>query len=435
MSFYVPRGDCTCFITKSAPPVFLITDAIIDLHHDIVAFLILLLIILMYTLLTIVSVIHDVKTNNSISLYHNSDKLIIFFSVIFILILSSIFLFNSVHFCENNYALNIKLKIIEQKLYQVRDSSDKHCCNSTIKHISSDNYQLISVDTPLILPRWTTIQLVILTDNTLSFLSVPAFGLETSVSPEQVVCTTLYTGGCGTFYGKYSSNLCPAPNNTIPFIISVIKVCEFEKVILYTSDVDLSYRSTIIEKNSFLQKYTNMVSVELAINRWRKKNNYLIFFSRPRLYDSSFIKSYPLRKAGSISDTSILFPNFRPVGIKSLPQYHFSNYSDHHRLTLTSQDFIDYFTQLPPSAIFAPATNEALVPVSPVANEIGIRLDEFMLLSMQPQYPEEFKNNQYGAQPRITTSFKAEVTLRILRAKEKESIKISQNIERKQSKQ
>jgi hypothetical protein len=138
LSFYVPRGDCTCFITKSAPPVFLITDAIIDLHHDIVAFLILLLIILMYTLLTIVSVIHDVKTNNSISLYHNSDKLIIFFSVIFILILSSIFLFNSVHFCENNYALNIKLKIIEQKLYQVRNSSD--------------SYQLVSVNTPLILP-------------------------------------------------------------------------------------------------------------------------------------------------------------------------------------------------------------------------------------------------------------------------------------------
>lgn len=420
LSFYVPLGDCTCFITKSAPPVFLITDAIIDLHHDIVAFLILLSIILMYTLLTIVYFIHDVKTNNSISLYCNPDKLIIFFSVVFILILSSIFLFNSVHFCESNYTLDIKLKIIEQKLYQVRNSSD--------------SYQLVSVNTPLILPSWTTIQLVILTDNTLSLLSVPAFDLEASVSPGQVVCTTLYTGGCGTFYGKHSSNLCPTLNSTIPFIINVIKACEFEKAILYTTDVGLSYRGTVIEKNSFLQKYTNMVSVELAINRWRKKNNYLIFFSRPRLYDSSFIKSHFLQRAGSISETSILFPNFRPVGIKSLPPHYLSNYPDHHRLTLTSQDFIDYFTHLPPSAILAPAMNEALVPVSSVASETGVRLDEFMLLSMQSQYPEEFKNNQYGARSRITTSFKTEVTLRVLRAKEKESIKISQNIERKQSK-
>lgn len=231
-------------------PATLIMDAIIDLHHDIMAFLIFVSIFVVYMLLAVFD-IFNIKNNQSIRLNYNHNAPL---EVIWTIIPAIILVLIAVPSLSLLYAMDdigtpvITIKIIghqwywsyEYRIAQNWNISTKpsHLVNEfdsymlAIEDVPVKKYNLLMTDTHLVLPVWTNIRLIITSDDVLHSWAVPAFGLKVDACPGRLNQVGLNIYELGIFYGQ-CSELCGINHGFMPIMIETIRSSSFEKAITY----------------------------------------------------------------------------------------------------------------------------------------------------------------------------------------------------------
>lgn len=399
------------------PSINLIMDALIDLHHDIIAFSVFILIFLMYRLLLLLDEFTIKKNNKLVSREYKFNTSLItilgavslFISLVFIVVCLS----DIVLFVEDipSSSVTVKFKIIDHQLYWTYENlsikNQYELQNTYILRLPDQSillkegfffkkYNLISIDRPLTLPAYSTIQFIVVPDDILFSISVPAFNIEVEIYPERLNYIELNTGGRGVFYGQYSLETCIICNKRVFFIINIIDYTEFK--ILIMCEINGLWEYNLLQK--LANKQNKKISYFLNPFKSGIKNS---FYNNHCVFDSSH--------SHFISRDSFLSPNFRPKGLKTPFQYYFPYHAT---------DPFDSSSEL--------ITENSLFIVS--RPEQITRLDQFML-DIQPQYREEFKNNQYGVKPDVLVSWLEETRKKLIIMSENSNIELQNTVDEK----
>lgn len=89
-----------------------------------------------------------------------------------------------------------------------------------------NDFRLLSVDHPLVLPVKTCIRLLITAEDVIHSRAVPAFGIKTDAIPGRLNQTWLYIHNPGIYYGQ-CSELCGVNHAFMPICVRAVALSEF----------------------------------------------------------------------------------------------------------------------------------------------------------------------------------------------------------------
>jgi cytochrome c oxidase subunit 1 len=217
----------------SASPIM---EGIIDLHHDIMFFLVLIIIFILWMLARIVYFFGDSRNKKLPSTIYHHTSLEIIWTVIpaIILILIAVPSFALLYAMDEINDPKITIKAIGHQWYWSYEYRDTVFGQSVSKEFDSymileedlilGGLRLLEVDNPLILPINTQIRLLVTSSDVLHSWTIPSFGVKIDACPGRLNQVGIYINRVGIFYGQ-CSELCGVQHPFMP--IKVISYDEY----------------------------------------------------------------------------------------------------------------------------------------------------------------------------------------------------------------
>ena len=208
-------------------------EKIIDLHNDVMVFLVLIIIFVLWMLIKIVMHFNE---NNYTTLrfsfqHHTNIERIWTYIPTLILILIATPSFSLLYTVDELHAPKLTVKIIGHQWYWSYEYTD-WSPNSLDESIMFDSYmlaeddltlgayRLLEVDNRLILPSNMSIRLLITAVDVLHSWTIPSFGVKVDACPGRLNQAGLYIKRSGIYYGQ-CSELCGLNHAFMPIVVEV----------------------------------------------------------------------------------------------------------------------------------------------------------------------------------------------------------------------
>jgi heme/copper-type cytochrome/quinol oxidase subunit 2 len=202
-------------------------SGIIDLHHDIMFYLIIVVIFVLWMLLRIVF-FFKYSINKNIQNFKHHTALEIIWTLIPSLILFTITIpsFSLLYAMDEMLAPQATLKAIGHQWYWSYECGDKcnylneiHNFDSYMKNVPAEKFlRLLEVDNNVVLPIKTSIRILITSSDVLHSWAIPSLGLKLDACPGRLNQVHAYILRQGMFYGQ-CSEICGTNHGFMPIVI------------------------------------------------------------------------------------------------------------------------------------------------------------------------------------------------------------------------
>jgi cytochrome c oxidase subunit 1 len=227
-------------------------EKIIDLHNDIMVFLVL---IITFVLWMLIKIIHNFKATNHQTLrfsfqHHTNIELIWTIIPTIVLILIAVPSFSLLYTIDELHEPQMTLKIIGHQWYWSYEYSD-FVDDNVDEAIMFDSYmvaeedlsfgafRLLEVDNRIHLPIETSIRLLITSSDVLHSWAIPSFGVKMDACPGRLNQVALYITRSGVFYGQ-CSELCGVNHAFMPIVVAA---SDFNTLVIFDeSDAPAWYK-------------------------------------------------------------------------------------------------------------------------------------------------------------------------------------------------
>ncbi len=231
-------------------PATPVAEGIVDLHHDIMFFLTIVCIFVLYMLTKTIILFHTNEIN-FIKITHN--KII---EIIWTIIPSLILAIIAIPSLALLYSLDevteptITIKAIGHQWYWSYEYSDYNIIQN--ESISFDSYmiptdeltkgqlRLLEVDNSIYLPINTHIRILITSDDVLHSWAIPSLGIKVDACPGRLNQTAPYIKREGTYYGQ-CSEICGVNHGFMPICIKVVPLEDYISWVFSQFDLFLIY--------------------------------------------------------------------------------------------------------------------------------------------------------------------------------------------------
>lgn len=221
-------------------PATLVMDSIIDLHHDIATFLVIIATFVFYMFAYIVYFFrHSEEAETSLQHINHNAPLEIVWTLIpaFILVAIAVPSFTLLYASDDIGEPALTIKVIGHQWYWSYEYKTKYAGISY--NFSYDSYlkleedfqpgdiRLLSTDNRIYIPSWTSVRLIITSEDVIHAWAVPSFGVKVDACPGRLNQIGLNVYKEGNFYGQ-CSELCGVNHGFIPISVKVVDELLFE---------------------------------------------------------------------------------------------------------------------------------------------------------------------------------------------------------------
>lgn len=217
-------------------PATEIMEKIVDLHHDIMFFLLLIVLFVSWMLIQLISLYgkNNCETLRVAFAHHTFLEKVWTYIPTVILVLIAAPSFSLLYSIDALVEPKISIKIIGHQWYWSYETTNM----ITAKEVNFDSYmvaedelqlgglRLLEVDNRLTLPIRTNIRLIITAVDVLHSWTVPAFGLKMDAVPGRLNQVSLYINRPGVYYGQ-CSELCGINHSFMPIVVNAVSVEEY----------------------------------------------------------------------------------------------------------------------------------------------------------------------------------------------------------------
>jgi len=217
---------------------------IIDLHHDIMFYVIMIVTFVLWILICIIFYFSWRKITTLRFSFQHHSKIEIIWTIIptIILLLIAAPSFGLLYELDYLHDPKITLKIIGHQWYWTYEYSD-YAKSATDEGIVFDSYmvteddltfgalRLLEVDNRVVLPVYTGIRLLITSSDVLHSWAVPSLGVKMDACPGRLNQVSLYINRFGIFYGQ-CSELCGINHAFMPIVVVATTLDEYTNAIL-----------------------------------------------------------------------------------------------------------------------------------------------------------------------------------------------------------
>lgn len=217
-------------------PATAIMEKIVDLHHDVMFFLVVIVTFVTWMLgRTIYLYRRENTTTRRVSFTHHTRlEQIWTFIPTFVLILIAAPSFSLLYSIDALTEPKITVKVIGHQWYWSYETTDM----LSGKDVNFDSYMLLESDLPrgalrllevdnrLCLPVRTNIRLLITAADVLHSWAIPALGVKMDACPGRLNQVSLYLNRPGTFYGQ-CSELCGINHSFMPIVVDAVTAAQY----------------------------------------------------------------------------------------------------------------------------------------------------------------------------------------------------------------
>lgn len=219
-------------------PATEIMEKIVDLHHDLMFFIIVIVIFVSWML---VRLLHFYRVENTATprvafAHHTLLEKIWTYIPAGILVLIAAPSFSLLYSIDALVAPKISVKVIGHQWYWSYETTDM----ITAKDINFDSYMLLEADLPkgalrllevdnrLVLPIRTNARIIITAADVLHSWAIPALGVKMDAVPGRLNQVSLYLNRGGTFYGQ-CSELCGINHSFMPIVVDAVTLEQYRR--------------------------------------------------------------------------------------------------------------------------------------------------------------------------------------------------------------
>jgi len=231
INFDAPESWQMLFQDPATP----IMEKIIDLHHDILFFLIIVVVFVLWILVRIIALFDEdnTKTVRYAFEHHTLIEQIWTFIPAIILIVVAAPSFALLYTIDEIHEPRITLKVIGKQWYWTYEYSDYVRFFDTKESIVFDSYmvldedltkgsyRLLEVDNRVVLPEQTPIRLLVTSNDVLHSWAVPSLGVKIDACPGRLNQVYLFIKRRGVYYGQ-CSELCGINHGFMPIVVEVV---------------------------------------------------------------------------------------------------------------------------------------------------------------------------------------------------------------------
>ena len=219
-------------------------DKIIDLHNDIMVFLVFIFIFISWLLVRIIYLFRSKNKNTIRFRFQHNSKLEQIWTIIpaIILLLIATPSFSLLYSLDETkmFSPKITLHVIGNQWYWTYNYPEiisKIESNSNWESLQFDSYmltedllskgsfRLLEVDNMVYLPVQTNIRILVTSRDVLHSWAIPSLGIKIDACPGRINQISLYIKRSGTFYGQ-CSELCGVQHSFMPIAIKAIHTFE-----------------------------------------------------------------------------------------------------------------------------------------------------------------------------------------------------------------
>jgi cytochrome c oxidase subunit 1 len=216
-------------------PATAIMEKIVDLHHDILFFLIVVVTFVSWMLARTVHFYSlNAKTTLRVAFAHHTllEKIWTYIPTL-ILVLIAAPSFSLLYSIDELTEPKITVKVIGHQWYWSYETTDM----VSAKDVNFDSYmlseedlkgglRLLEVDARLALPVRTNVRVLITAADVLHSWAIPALGVKMDACPGRLNQVSLYLNRVGTFYGQ-CSELCGVNHSFMPIVVDAVTPADY----------------------------------------------------------------------------------------------------------------------------------------------------------------------------------------------------------------
>ena len=217
-------------------PATPIMEGIVDLHHDIMFFLVIVCVFVLYLLVRVVLNYLATKDNYYKVVHGKVIEIVWTVTPSFILAAIAVPSFALVYSMDEVTDPAITIKAVGHQWYWSYEYSDYN--TSQNESIAFDSYmvpddeleagqlRLLDVDNPIYVPTETHIRLIVTSDDVLHSWTIPSFGVKVDACPGRLHQASMFIKREGTFYGQ-CSEICGVNHGFMPICVKAVPLDEY----------------------------------------------------------------------------------------------------------------------------------------------------------------------------------------------------------------
>jgi cytochrome c oxidase subunit 2 len=218
-----------------------IMDNIIDLHHDIMFFLVVISTFVFYMLIRIVLAfrVENTETVRTLTLQHHTWMEVIWTLVPAVILIIALPSYILIYTMDELIDPKLTLKIIGHQWYWHYEYSDTTKQSFADEGVSFDSYmkqdddltvgalRLLEVDYRIVAPLDTSIRLLITSSDVIHSWAVPSFGIKLDATPGRLNQIGLNINRIGVFYGQ-CSEICGVNHSFMPIVVESCSIDQYQ---------------------------------------------------------------------------------------------------------------------------------------------------------------------------------------------------------------
>jgi len=219
-------------------PATEIMEKIVDLHHDLMFFIIVIVVFVSWMLARLLHFyqVENTATPRVAFAHHTLLEKIWTYIPAGILVLIAAPSFSLLYSIDALVAPKISVKVIGHQWYWSYETTDM----ISSKDINFDSYMLLEADLPrgalrllevdnrLVLPIRTNTRVIITAADVLHSWAIPALGVKMDAVPGRLNQVSLYLNRGGTFYGQ-CSELCGINHSFMPIVVDAVTLEQYRR--------------------------------------------------------------------------------------------------------------------------------------------------------------------------------------------------------------
>ena len=244
--------------------------AMIDLHHDICFYLIIILILVLWLGIRI-CILFSGKKGNPSSFHHHMRLEIIWTSIpTFTLIFLMVPSFSLIYSLDEGSEFDITIKILGNQWYWNYDYATTAIRQDSYMLLDKDlregQFRLLEVDNRLMLPVKVNVKFLITSSDVLHSFAVPSLGIKVDGTPGRLNQIIIKIYRIGVYYGQ-CSELCGINHGFMPIVIEVVAPRQFGNY-LRNYDTGYLYYDKLILKAAPYAKEKDKQKVRIPKLKW-----------------------------------------------------------------------------------------------------------------------------------------------------------------------
>ena len=232
-------------------PATPVMEGIIDFHHDVMFFLIVIAVAVTYILGRVMVVYAEDKNSNPTNTVHATTLEIVWtVTPAFVLMIIAVPSFALLYSMDEIIDPAITIKVVGHQWYWSYEYSDYSAVDGDSINFDSymipeeelepGNLRLLEVDNRVVLPVETHIRVVLTSADVLHCWGIPSFGIKMDACPGRLNQTSMFIKREGVYYGQ-CSEICGVNHGFMPICVEAVSLEDY--VAWISSKIELAEES------------------------------------------------------------------------------------------------------------------------------------------------------------------------------------------------